>query len=601
MIKKLISVLLLGALCLSLFAGCTGDDQSPAATTAQPQQPPLTLIENGKTEFRVVYNEWEFGNNDLLQKKLDIMLNTVKSRTGINWKSVGVSSSYVADPNTFEILVGSTGLQESLEVSALLRVKDYAVVRRGNKIVIVGGSQDSLLNAIGYFTSNVISEQTKKDSALVTFSAENELLFHYSYPYDTIMIGDKELSSFTIVIPEKYTGAEHQFAYALKQKIIFTIGVPLEVKTDKESYENEILVGKTARTTLSLNATEYEIKVDGSKVQLLAGSTVTYDYLENTVNLQLVNNGSITSEKKDEKAAFEKINDSILQKTGDVRIIFHNILSYKPEEMDAEPNPKLRYQIQAALYKDYGADVICLQEFNDGPRNAKGSMKDILDDMGYAEVPYDPNIDGDTPIFYVESRVELLKYGTFAYKTPNNDNDRYGGYSKMLIWAIFKEKDTQKIFAVCSAHLDHQINAEANARRASEALEIIELVNKTICTGEYANIPVIIGGDLNTSYNRENLKFGNTGAMTNFEKAGFINVQKTFAAADQTCSWSGPPSYDEDTKLLSPNTSNDSADDSIDHCIYKGGVTPTLFDVLDDRYTRKSSDHLPLVVDFDLN
>ena len=258
--------------------------------------------------------------------------------------------------------------------------------------------------------------------------------------------------------------------------------------------------------------------------------------------------------------------------------------------------------MQLNLYLDYGADLICLQEFNQLPRDNPKGLKKLLDKAGYAEVPYDTALDGDTPIFYRPEKFELLKYGTYVYNTPNNDNERYGGYSKMTIWAIFKDKTTGKVFGLASSHLDHQIAEDANARRASEALELIDLINNTICVGEYADIPMILGGDLNTSYNRENNLYGGTGALTNFENVGgFIDVQTTLPGADQNSTWCDPPKYDSATDLMTPGGSTGEATASIDHCIYRGNATPVLFDILDDKYARMASDHLPFVVDFKLN
>ncbi len=603
--KKLLSILLLLSMLLATLASCqpsTGTgDTTTAGTAAESGMAPLTLISEGKTEFVVVHNLWETSKEPLLQGRIDTMVKNIEKKTGVKIKLKN-STDFKDSEDTFAILIGSTGTQASLDAAKGLRLNDFNIVRSGNKIVIVAGSLTSLTSAIIFFSEKVINPQLK-DGTTVLFGEEHEKLFQANYGLQSFAVNGKELSEYTIVVSRNYTSAEFQTANFIRQIVGQLSGYDLPVEKDTKTFENEILVGNTARTTISANSvTGYKVEVTDQNVQIVAGCSSAYAFVERLFQTVYANSGALTSESGDGREEYAARNDAILGKTGDIRILFHNILSYIPDGDTEHINLTWRWNMQVNLYKDYGADLICLQEFNNLPRENSKGVKKLLDQMGYAEVPYDPQLDGDTPIFYRPEKFELLKYGTYVYTTPNNDNDRYGGYSKMTIWAIFKDLATGKVFGLASSHLDHQITADANARRASEALELIDLINNKICVGEYANIPMILGGDLNTSYHRENDLYGHTGALTNFEKVGgFIDVQTTLPGADQTGTWCDPPKYDDATDLMSPGMNLGDANASIDHCIYRGNATPTLFDVLDDNYARMASDHLPFVVDFKLN
>ena len=602
MAKRLLSVLLLAAMLLTMLVACqnTPDDPEKTEGTASPEETVLTLIQDGKTDFTIVYSFWELGNNPLLETRVNTLVKTIKQRTGVEMKTQQ-SNKYTNNPDDYCIFIGEVGFEETERAKEGLRQNDYRIVRDGRKIVLVGGSVTSLINAVANFTSKVINQQTKEDGSIVLFGTEHEVHYSSKYVLDKVTVGDKDLKDFTIVIPKSYTMGEHQTAYYLQGLISSNYGYLLPVETDIKTFDCEILVGKTARSTLTVEKTEYAVEVGNGKVQLAAGCTSAWAGIEQLFGSTFLKEGKVTNVKDNINAILEARNDSILQKKGDIRIVFHNILSYLNEGETEHINLPLRWELQSNLYVDYDADLICLQEFNQLPRDRVDGLKNRLTKLGYAEVPYDPNLDGDTPIFYKPEKFDLLTQGTYVYTTPNNDNDRYGGYSKMTIWAIFREKTTGKVFCLASSHLDHQDNAEANARRASEALELIDLFNRVL-VGEYANIPVILGGDLNTSYNRENNKYGNTGAMKNFETVGgYINVQTTMPGADQMGIWCNPPSYNKETHLMSPGTSVSDAMAAIDHCIYKGNVTPVTFDVLSDDYARMASDHLPYVVDFILN
>lgn len=603
--KKLLSALLMLSMLLSLLTACTTKAPAVEETTADEgaeELADLVLSENGKTEFRIIYNQMEAVKNPSVEAKINDLITNFQKYTGIKLSLVPTNKS-TYDPNSFDILIGSTGYEESLALADDIRLNDYRVARIGNKIVIVGGNALSLSNAISKFTAK-ITAQGKTSPERIVFGAEHEVIHEGTYRYRQIPVGETDLKEFTIVISRDCTAAEHETAYFLQYTVGVRYGYTLPVEYDSKEYPHEILIGKTARSTVTpATQTEYYVEITDKGLQIGAGSTTAYEYIDDLFTEFLVN-GKVESVRKDARNNYEAKKDSLLTDEGELRIIFHNVLAYAHPDREGDyMGPTLRWHIQAGLYADYLPDLLCLQEFNELPRDRTKNLKNRLTAMGYAEVPYQEiNAEhGDTPIFYNPEKVELLKFGTLAYTTPNNDNERYGGIAKMTTWGIFKDKTTGKCFVLFSAHLDHQDAADANERRALEAIEILELIDTKICVGEYAGLPVIIGGDINTSYNREINKYGNTGALHNFEAAGFRDAQKTLDFADKINSYGGYPSYDENKGYMDPGTSTSGdSNASIDHCLYRGNVTFHTFDILDHEYARKASDHLPLVVDITL-
>ena len=602
--KKLLSVLLLLAMLLSAFAACK--NQAPKAEEASQEEseetpPDLLLFSEGKTDFSIVYNEMEMAKNPNVEAKFKELESNFQKYTGVKLKKTA-SMKYTYDANAYEIYIGNTGTAETLAASENLRLTDYKIVRNGNKIVIVGGNALSLSNAIMHFSNKIIAAQGKETPDKIVFGSAQELDHKGTYRHEQILVGGVDLKNFTIVIPKNYMAADNELASFLQYTVGVRYGYILPIEYDTKEYEHEILIGKTARSTIApATLTEYLIEITDQNVQISAGSSAAYGYIDDLFNTFLIN-GKVESIKKDAQAEFLAKNESLLNRSGELRIMFHNVLAYAHPDREGDfMGPTLRWHIQADLYSEYQPDLLCLQEFNEKPRAGSKSLKSRLTALGYAEVPFENPDHGDTPIFYKPEKVELLKYGSYDYKTPNNDNERYGGIAKMATWGIFKDKATGKIFVLFSAHLDHQDNAEANARRALEALELLDLINNTICVGEYKDVPVILGGDINTSYNRENDKYGNTGALHNFEAAGFVDVQKTLANAEKINSYGGYPSYSETNGFITPgNSTSGDSNASIDHCIYKGNVTFHRFDVMDHEYARKAADHLPLVVDITL-
>ena len=604
--KKILSILLILSMLAALLTACQKPKPAAEETTADegvdnPSE--LVLCENGKTEFRIVYNQMEAVKNPTVEAKINDLITNFQKYTGIKLKLVPtLQNTYNA--NAFEIFIGSTGYEETLAVSKDIRLTDYRIARSGNKIVIVGGNALSLSNAISHFTSKIVAAQGKETPERIVFGEAQELFHEGTYRHKQILVNGADLKDFTIVLSRDYSAAEYELANYLCYTIGQRYGYSLPIEYDHKEYAHEILIGKTARTTVTpATKTEYYVEITDKNVQIAAGCTSAYGYVDDLFTTFLIN-GKVESVKNDAYDEYVAKKDSMLVDEGELRIIFHNVLAYAHPDREGDyMAPTQRWHIQAALYADYQPDLLCLQEFNELPRDRTKNLKSQLTSMGYAEVPYQEiNADhGDTPIFYNPEKVELLKYGTLAYKTPNNDNERYGGVAKMTTWGIFKDKTTGKCFVLFSAHLDHQDTADANARRALEAIEILELIENEICVGEYADLPVIIGGDINTSYNRENDKYGNTGALHNFEAAGFKDAQKTLDFADKINSYGGYPSYTESMGyIVAGNSTSGDSNASIDHCLYRGNVTFHTFDIMDHEYARKASDHLPLVVDITL-
>ena len=664
--RRFISLLLAFTFLFTMLVAC--GNQTPAGnegnTTEAPvvEEPPLVIAENGESKFRIIYDRLEMLDIPTLESKLDALIDKIEDNTGAKIARASTNAN-TYNKDSYEILIGSTGYEESIAATKDLRLKDYNIVRNGNKIVIVGGNSETLITAITWFINKVAGGEEAK-TGKITFTPELEREYRFKYKAESFVAAGQELKDFTLVYPADYRAAEHEVAYILCDYFQQYYGYTLPVKSDRDTYEKEILIGNTARTTITAGKEEYRVEVAENKVQIVAGSTAVYEYIPTQFYEQYIPLGEISSVTKNMTTLLQERKDSMLSTTGDIRVIFHNVYGGTNPDANTYTNPVLRWNLISNLYEEYMADVLCLQEFNNVPRSGTAGLDGRLKAMGYAEVPtnkYAVNVtykNGDknqgisnwsitttngnqtphTPIFYNPEKLELLEYGDYVYssritdeeisqlysvykhklgtrydnpKDPSsasqllwdyerfNDNIRYGGLSKTTVWAIFKDKTTGKVFAVASVHLDHQDTCYSNLRRARQAEELLNEISTKILVGEYANIPMIFGGDINTSYNRENGKYKNTGAINNFEAAGYKDVQTTMAGADQMNSYGGYANFDKDKNYFtSIGSGSGNAKESIDHCLYKGAVTPTSFDVMDHAYARRTSDHLPLVVDF---
>ena len=126
------------------------------------------------------------------------------------------------------------------------------------------------------------------------------------------------------------------------------------------------------------------------------------------------------------------------------------------------------------------------------------------------------------------------------------------------------------------------------------ALDAIAKANAII---EKYNCPVFVGGDFNCA--------PGTKPYNAYTDAGFLPAAKNAETIDKGCSHLGGPTWDA-TKLMFrtdfSGVSMGSAQDSIDHIMVKGaGAKLVKYDLLTDIVSASISDHLPQVLDFNLD
>ncbi len=622
--KKILSLLLVLVMALSMLAACNNGSITPTDTTVNtPAEPPLTVVADGASRFRIVYNPKEYDGSNLLQSRIKALNNALKSRTGVTLETLSSWEIKEKSDDTFDILIGNTGFAASAAALEDLRQKDYCIIRSGNKIVINAHSIDLLSTAVSSFTSKVVNEQTMEDGkTTVIFGVENNIIYRYNYKGANVKIAGTPIGEYAIVYPFEYDAAEYEVANIIKQEILDICGVELPVFDDGRSHEHEIRIGKTARSAAENTAgkTEYTLNIeqDGT-LQIYAGSQAAYYKVpDNLSSKYLSTNTDINVLTANIDKDLKNVGDALLRDPGELRVIFHNIYGNESPGDGIATNQKFRYKLEAALYADYGADFVCLQEFTTTSRN--NGAPEAMKKAGYTEIPayagkfevgkysgkggYPKTIDvySNTPVFYNAEKYELVKYGHLIYKTDYSDNMRYTSASKSATWGIFRDKASGKVFAIISTHFDHQNDADANKRRISECKELLTEINTNVLVGEYANIPLIMGGDLNSSSSREEDKYGNTGALTELGKAGYTNVQFTFKGAEDTQTNIGYPHFDKTLGYFTTvNNIKGTLRGSIDHSYYKGGVAPVGFDVINNDAARRTSDHMPVLVDYNFS
>ena len=176
--KKIIYVLLAVILCLGLASCGKTENNDPNTVT-------LKTIEN-ISEYVVVRSDTSSSDVTGLATSLRKAINDA---TGA---SVSVKTDYYS--NSYEILVGDTNRQQSIDAAEGLRYYDYTVKIDGKKIVIVGGSFEALKTAVDLFKNQFIDAEKKA----VKIPSGVGYTYKGTYAFDKVSVDGVDIAEFKL-------------------------------------------------------------------------------------------------------------------------------------------------------------------------------------------------------------------------------------------------------------------------------------------------------------------------------------------------------------------------------------------------------------------
>ena len=307
---------------------------------------------------------------------------------------------------------------------------------------------------------------------------------------------------------------------------------------------------------------------------LKTGSGVTYTY---------ENGFSYSGTKKD--LSFNDGTKLANESLGDVRILLYNVYGYTT----TCGGPDIRQPYQIEILRTYMPDIVGFQEYSAPYHNGFTYQ---LEALGYKRVDGSVSTDVYTPLFYLPEKLQVLESGFHLYTGANNDN------SKGVEWAVFKDKETGKSFMVLNTHFmwsDPKLApGVANTTRVSNAKELLAIIAEIQAMPQYADIPVLMGGDLNCNTSSDpHTTLKNGGLTSAWSKA----TTKNNSSGHHTYS-----TYDESLGAYTvvPELTGDYSK-SIDHMYVNSKTKVDIFVSLSDDYSLWTSDHMPMIAEISLD
>ncbi len=197
----------------------------------------------------------------------------------------------------------------------------------------------------------------------------------------------------------------------------------------------------------------------------------------------------------------------------------------------------------------------------------------------------------------------LCQNGTHKYADAHHPNTASDAASKCATWGIFRSKETGEVYIAISTHMC----TRSNYIRGLQAREVIKLIEDIKAMyPQYANAPVFFGGDMNGNYDDLNYQVfaeTNSGLKSLQDYKDGSGKYLATEYTSQIITSHGYPIFDREDYVMTPGeafVSGNTIGNSIDQ-VYVANETAMevhVYGIIADFCTLRSSDHLPLLVDF---
>ena len=434
---------------------------------------------------KIVYVPKDYTSGGAVDQAIDQLINAINSRFSCNIIKTNdqvLTSHETYREYEYEIVVGNTKRDASKNNLTDLLYYDWGYVIDGTKIVIKGGSQESLVTAIGKFRAAITAVKDKN----VFYTSEMDKINRANFAGKDLLINGTPLSEYSIVYPANGTLYEKELARRLSDYITTISGYVLPFIADtKAQTAHEILIGKTNRPFSILTVSGAAVEADKNHIAVVGDTAYDYGLAQQTLS-ELMNAAALGSksltlpDKTVANAASEK-----------VKIMSYNV--YGSDYYDSRCDNIRR------LVTKYLPDIIGYQE-------PTVDMTDKIRMDGYYEwfdgkarhVRPDGTVLTDTdgansisPIGYAKDRfVFVLGDTKWCTGTPDEASKlSTSDYYRMFTYAMLRDKQTGEEFIVVNWHLDFD-----STTQMAQMNYMFKFFQQ-----HYNDIPVIMLGDFNAS------------------------------------------------------------------------------------------------------
>lgn len=552
----------------------------------------IPLVQNGNFAYRIVRDN---NASSDLKSKISDLRNLLQDTTGksVEYKAGNALLDQSASNADYEILIGKTVRAASKYLVKELQPRDYFIGVFENKIIIIGGSDDSTLSALEYFMTEILAQLDPEDESAEITMAKGYFYRHVYIGAD-MKIAGTPVSEFVIkYFPGAIADSDALQAFAKKLNSVIGEynGSDLACKLITSSTEqqvSEILIGPVgygyALEFYSVNTDPlaYSAKVVDGKLYVCGGGEWAIEYALDHIIEEYISLGQSIPEGIDFTGTLNGKQLFELENGSNLRIMANNVWSRDNNNttwanMGENCSALVRAKGLVTCYMAFKPDVINVQEMS------KTMLAYIIQNFANAGYNYaaTETIKALNIIYNTET-LTLIEHGYYIF--PYGCNSSSKGYA----WALFEHNSTGERFVSVSTHFWWKSESAQAGSDEYRNRQANEAADKCLELASTYNCPVFIGGDFNAKTSSQ--------AMKNIINKGLLNAFGTAIESDNL--GSHHPCGPEGFSRGSAGTNGE----AIDHMFYcnLGDAELNAFRRTQPYFFIKLSDHYPLYVDVTL-
>ena len=487
-------------------------------------------------------------------------------KLNLPWKSDG------SEATGSEILLGFTNRPETREVMESIGYDDFAIVSKGDKIVVAAHREARMREAFIYLCEHLLKIETDengKASFVYTgdyvFKSDRKFLFDSQNPltgYSIVYRADSEIV--------------RNAAMELQTKIKEACGIEISVKSDASPETAcEIVLGSTNRAIsqkhlqgsysyLSFIINEGKTLLIGSPNDSITAQ-MAKDFSKNYVEARYSYTFNLEADITVMDTGFTFSESPVLAEGAEMRIMSFNILCelWDSKAVDVES----RMQIVMATLLTYSPDVVGLQEVSD---KCYQSLRPLFEgSYAFVDTKTERGYTNFSPLAYNTEKVTLLEHGVQTLASGNNVKLR------VISWGYFERKSDGARFIVANTHWDLTAMPESRTKQA------IEMGDFIVAMREKYKCPAITVGDYNTQDYQEQFqtyldhsKLSDAGLTARVINRNYKSTHTLF-----------------EEQVPAPDIR------AIDHVFYSEDIEALYYNMLIDKDILNASDHFPVYAD----
>ncbi len=488
--KKTLSLLLAVLMLMTVLVGCNEGQTPPSeqgnttpveTTTAieTPEDTTAAILLADLAKYTVVRPE---NAND---KVLDATSKIVKAMEQIYSVRLTPRDDFFRDDvpslamGEFEILIGPTNREESIEFLSELKTNDFGFRIIGKKLVIAGHTDDTTVAAVDDFILSCMSSSGEN-----FFSNEKAYIKRAEYLLDELKLGGVSVKDYRIVFPYRPKNNEDIAAGKIKNLIADISGYVVEIVDDREeAVEKEIMVGNVSHLSDALKSASPEIKNNDYYVARE----------DNDLWLTAANTAGFI-------AAAKSFGDALMPKNGETELdaeiklgLSENVASDELTTMSfnvwVSQKTDQRSKAVVDMILKYLPDTVGVQEASPAwmttLKNGIGSLYDCV-----GEGRNGGNKGEYSAVFYLKEKFTLKESATkWLSATPDVADSKFASSSlpRIMTYALLERKSDGQLFAHVNTHLEH---TSENAREEQVAV-LLEQIKPLL------KYPIVMTGDFN--------------------------------------------------------------------------------------------------------